>query len=276
MSKFAACGAACALLIGAVYLSGCNTAPSKSDDEGSAAYRLTGVIVKDPNLDRSWIETLVYRNDSLINTAFVTLGSTALAYGSSAYQLVMSRAENLTSGTKQVAVRDSSRFADTISVVVPGVPSIDNIIPANRINNGGDQVSIEWTGAAETAGYVIAAVPRDSAYRGVGYTAWVTSLATSGTIPPDAFRWSDGENPDTGWYNIYVYAYTGAPDSLTATSRFIGSRALPTGLPTQLAANLAEKNLEGHFGVVTVSPRDSVHVTVLAGAAAGQGLRHRD
>jgi hypothetical protein len=257
-----------AALIGSLCLWGCNTSPSQSNQLEPATYRISGLAVKDANIDRSWVEARVHRNDTLLTTAVLTFDGDTLVYAGSGYQLVLSRASSLTSGAKQIVLTDSSRFADTAGVIVPGVPVVTNIVPPNRINNGGDQISLEWTGASGAAGYIVAAVPRDSAYRGQGYAAWVTTQSTMTSIPPDAFHWTEDEYPDTGWYNVYVYAFTGSPDSLLGSSMAFGSRALPTLVPNQLGANIIGKDVTGHFGVVTVSLHDSVHVMIQAGTPA--------
>jgi hypothetical protein len=81
------------------------------------------------------------------------------------------------------------------------------------------------------------------------------TLATAGSIPPEAFGLSSGGvTPDTGWYYLYVYAYTGVPDSVTT------ARLLPVPLPSQLADNLTASGFTGHIGTVRVVKRDSVHV----------------
>ena len=77
-----------------------------------------------------------------------------------------------------------------------------------------------------------------------------------GTIPSDAFVLTDGINPDTGLYNLYVYAISGSPDSaLTST-------LLPAPMSQELSNNIAATSISGRFGVVVISRTDTVRVAI--------------
>ena len=83
------------------------------------------------------------------------------------------------------------------------------------------------------------------------------SGVNSGTIPPGAFLSSDSLTPDTGLFNIYVYAYYGVPDSA------LTSALLPSYFPFQGADNIDTEFLKGHFGTVTVAAYDTVRVMLV-------------
>lgn len=145
-----------------------------------------------------------------------------------------------------------------LDISVPAVDSfaITDIAPGSRIANGNQPVIISWSGAAGSSGYVMAAVRRPLKYTGVGYSQFVTSGTTSETLNQVAFFQTDGVNPDTGWYDLYVYAIAAAPDSVTTR------KVLPVPLPDEFLQNLALANLTGRYGFVSVTKRDSVRIAI--------------
>ena len=241
-------------LTGAVLL-GCNTSPSDSGKPLNLSYRVEGVFVKDFNLHNCRAQAEFWRNDSSIADAAVIFGGHDLTFGEDSYELEITPEGSIPAGAYVLSVKDSLYFAETFASAVTGLFEIEISDPASRVNNGGGQVSVDWSGSVDADGYILATVPRYLAYAGEGHSQWVTSQVTAGTIPPDAFRMQDGLNPDTGWYFVYVYAYDGVPDSV------LSAELLPVPLPNQLDDNIAEKDITGHFGTVTVVVRDSVWVT---------------
>lgn len=245
---------AAVLTAATVILSGCDGTSTSPIDGDEQMYRLTGLMVKDYNLHAFRAMIDLTRNDSDRTTADVVLRSDTLPDESGVYSLEVSPAGAYQAGDYNLSISDSSLLDATISAHLPDSFGIDIVDPANRINNGGAQVSIDWFGSDSADGYVVAAVPDYKAYTGPGYAAWASTGVTAGTIPPEAFRWTDGVSLDTGWYYIYVYSFSGAPDS--ALSRTV----TPTPLPGQLADNINMDELSGRFGAVLVARRDSVHV----------------
>ena len=61
-------------------------------------------------------------------------------------------------------------------------------------------------------------------------------------------------NPNPGLYDIYVYAISGAPDSVLA------SELLPTPIPEQFPDNITQSKFNGWVGSVHVLYRDTVRV----------------
>lgn len=147
---------------------------------------------------------------------------------------------------------------NTLDINLPSVDSfsITSIAPGSKIANGNQPVIISWNGAAGAANYVIAAVRRPLKYTGVGYSQFVTSGTTSETLNQAAFFQTDGVNPDTGWYDLYVYAIASSPDSLTTR------KVLPAPLPDEFGQNLALTHLTGHYGSISVTKRDSVRIAI--------------
>jgi hypothetical protein len=147
---------------------------------------------------------------------------------------------------------------NTLDINIPSVDSfsITDIAPGSRIANGNQPVVMSWSGASGASNYVLAAVRRPLKYTGVGYSQFVTSGTTSETLNQAAFFQTDGVNPDTGWYDLYVYAIAASPDSLTTR------KLLPVPLPDEFGQNLALTNLTGRYGFVSVSRRDSVRIAI--------------
>ena len=120
------------------------------------------------------------------------------------------------------------------------------------MNPRGDVVTLDWTESPGSDAYVMSTVPRHLAYTGVGYSEWVGS--SEGTLPIEAFRWSNGIAVDTGWYYVFAYAYVGAPDSA------VSAALLPVPLPGDRTANIDQDPISGRYGTIVVAGRDSVHV----------------
>lgn len=150
------------------------------------------------------------------------------------------------------------KSGNSASLTFPVVDSftLTGVAPQSRIANGNQPVIMSWTGAPGAATYVMAAVRRGNAYLGKGFAQYATSGSTSETLNQIAFYQTDGINPDTGWYDLYVYAIAGIPDSAST------ARVLPVPLPLQQGDNLSRVTLTGHYGSISVSKRDSMRIAV--------------
>jgi len=229
-------------------------------------YRVEGVVIADPNLESTLVSrsfkvaARFTRGDAVPDGGEIAFAGNQLTFFSSRFDIdsVYVLANNSTyaypNSIQTVELTDGSDFADTVTVSVPDSFSIVNIVPANHQLEGLDQLSLEWTGSNRVESYVLAVVLEDSAYTGYGFSLYADEQATSGTIPPEAFSLSDGLNPDTGLYVVYVYAITGAPDTSVANA------LLPVPLPGQLADNVSGPALTGRFGSVVITAYDTVRV----------------
>ena len=249
-------GLAVLIMVG---LLGCNTAPTGTGIPTN--YRLEGAYVQLIDHDDAHAVAKLKRNDSTLAVGSVRMANAALAFFASyfeidsAYQAVVRPAADMAGEDVYLVVGDGSRFIDSLPFSVVDTFSIsDQIDPANHQLQGAGQVSLAWTAAANAAGYVIAAVKAEDAYTGKGYSAPAATVGTSGTIPPEAFLDPISQDPDTGLYNIYIYAYNGSPDS-ALTAKF-----LPTTWPMPDADNIARANFSGRFGTVTVTAMDTIRV----------------
>jgi hypothetical protein len=249
------------LAAGFVLWAGCDgggTAPNLT-----ANYTIDGALVIDPNLDSlgtgARVAVHLRRENSIFQSGDISFGQRQLSFRPAYYGLdsVYTATSDATmeypNTTQTLDINDTTKDVAAIAIPVADTLSILEIVPFNRLVQGNDQVSVDWDGANLAQRYFLATVLADSAYTGYG-TSYLTSLATQGTIPPDAFLIPGTDNPDTGLYNIYVYAVTGNPDSAVA------SALLPVPLPEQLGNNIDTPDIMGRFGTVVVSLYDTVRV----------------
>jgi hypothetical protein len=253
--------------VGSLIQTGCNGSSDIVNPPLNDKYRIQGVLVKDANLDAMLIDSTrialtLTRQDTTLTTALIRFDGDTLTYNKPSFLLdsVYSFKDSIKglvpSDLYDLIVRDSNLFQDTAKVYVPDTFSITSVVPGTRISNGGDQIRLVWTSAAGIQGYAVGVVMRGSEYQGTGYSQYITTLTTDATIPPDAFRLTDPNSPDTGWYYLYVYGYTGSPDSA------ISSELLPVPFPSQLPDNVTRNDFHGQVGAVVVSKKDSMHVVL--------------
>lgn len=240
-------------------MAGCNSAPTGRDLANK--YLAQGVLVQERNVDYAFAVVRFWRNDTTLTNASVRLAGVPMAFFplyqniDSSYQALISPAASHAGTEAYLRMADATRFTDSILTTIVDTFSItDNINPPNHQLQGAAQVSLEWTAAPYAEGYIVAAVKASRAYTGTGYSAYAATTGTAGTIPPDAFVDTLTGLPDTGLYNIYVYAFSGAPDSALA------SKFVPVPLPQQIANNIARSALTGHFGTLMVTFKDTVRV----------------
>ncbi|MEA3297464.1 MAG: hypothetical protein U9R56_06330 [candidate division Zixibacteria bacterium] len=242
-----------ALLLVAVTLSNCNTNPSKSELPDNM-YRLDGILVSDMNLYSCRAEIDFQRNDSGFANALIGFGGESFSYVDDIYRLGSMPAIDFPTGVYDLEIEDPLGYTDSITTTVADTFSIELTDLTDRLNPGGALVPIIWTGSADADGYIITAVRRYMAYSGQGFSSWASKEARNGSIPPEAFRWTAGNNLDTGWYYVHVCAYTGKPDSV------LSADLLPVPLPNQPEDNIQRETLNGRFGTVVVALRDSIYV----------------
>ena len=242
-------------------LIGCNS--KGTDITPVVEYRVSGALVQEMNVNYAFAAARLWRNDTMLTSATLHVAGVPMAFFpsyqgiDSSYQALISPAASHAGAEAYFKAADASRFKDSVLLAIVDTFHItDNFSPANHLLQGTGQVSLEWTAAANAQGYVIAAVKASQVYLGVGYSALAATGVNSGTIPPEAFIDPITSLPDTGLYNIYVYAYSGAPDSTLA------GKFLPTPLPFQLANNVLYAQLRGRFGTLAVTLRDTVRVVL--------------
>ena len=231
----------------------CNTNPSSSKLQDNK-YRLDGLLVCNMNSYSCRSEIIFQRNDSNLTTALLGIGEDSFSYKDDIYRLEALPATDFPAGVYDLEIEDPLGYTNSITVTVADTFSIELTDLTDRLNPGGALVTLTWTGSTGADGYLITAVPRYMTYSGQGFSSWASKEARDGTIPPEAFRWNNNYNLDTGWYYVHVCAYTGRPDSA------LSEGLLPVPLPEQLEDNIQQETFTGRFGTMVVALRDSVHV----------------
>ncbi len=232
-------------------LSGCN---QRITPPTAAAYSAFGAVVK--NLDDSILATKIVfnKNDTAVSKAQIKIGNDTLHFDSGTYSKIYDSLGALPTGSFRLRLKDSTGFADSVLFSMPDTFSISSIAPNTRVyTSATERVRVEFTTSAGSNGYAFGVVKADSAYKIAGFFNFVTTGATSVTVPREAFL-DINSNLDTGWYYIYIYAFSGSPVPISG---------LPTGFPVGLTPNIVHLNLNGSWGAVVVAKRDSMQVQAL-------------
>lgn len=248
---------------------GCNGNPVRPNQ--APTYHISGVLVADPNIDTTRVIVGLTRDDSLLTNASLYLDGRQLLFADSVllsdssfdywidsvYYYDDDSVYIFTGDLTDIRLTDPNRYVDTLPVAVADSFSILTVDPFNHLLLGLGNVTLNWSGSGRAEAYVLAAVKSGNQYKGIGYSAYPQTDITGGTIPPEAFADPISNLPDTGLYNLYVYAITGAPDS--AISEYV----LPVPLPDQLADNVSGNDISGNFGTVTIVYYDTLRVAIM-------------
>lgn len=247
------------LLIAFSAFFGCESAPGTGNGIVVDNYFLKGALVIDPNHDSTLVTAVGLKNNHVQSSVEIIVKNDTLAYEDtlfvtdSSWYFETDTARHYLPGAIAIKFNDGA-FSRSFTQSVPDTFSITNVSPPNHLIQGNDPASIEWSGKAGYTAFAVAVIKADSAYKGKGWTSYSQTFITAATITPDAFLGSDGLNPDTGLYNLYVFGFVGSPDSTLA------SAILPVGLPNQLGNNIDQQRFSGRFGVVCVSLMDTIRV----------------
>ncbi len=242
------------VLISIISLFGCNGGTLNTNDSDlTSGFRLGFGLIRDIGMNRSTGVADFRHNDSIITDAVITAGNDTLPYLGSQYLLEKVSVDSIPAGSILITTNWNS-FSDITTLTAPANFAIASVLPP--VKGPGDRVFVDWNGSAGAETYVIAAVKQDSAYIGIGFSQYVTSLSTSETIDDSAFTITtlQGAEPNPGIYNIYIYALNGSPDSA------LSSLKLPVPLPSQLTANVTKPDYKAFSGLITVSAPVTVEV----------------
>lgn len=241
-----------------VALTGCGGGSTGDGGSSRYSYIFSGGLVADLNADSSRVTATLLRNSSAYGSAMVSFDSDTLAYLNSAYRAARIISSSYSAGATTIRVVDTPQLNAQFTQTVVDSFSISNVVPDRREKLSSETVQLEWTGSAGSDGYIIAAVKSSDIYTGNGFSQYVTEIGTSETFDNLAFTLDNVLNNqiDTGMYYLYVYSYSGAPDSALTASY------LPVPFPNQLSDNInaGQTLFTGHFGTVSVSLKDSMHV----------------
>ncbi len=234
-----------------------------ADPLDSTSYVVNGSLVADPNTDSVYVAIDFDKDGTNLATAEIWLDDDSLLFDvagfnyDSVYSFTEDSVGDYLLESISLRIEDPQEFADTLTFAVPDTFSITGVVPVNHLIVGNGTATVGWYGSSRSSAYVIAVVKADDAYTGVGYSEYATTGTTAATFPPDAFVQAGTDIPDTGLYNLYVYALSGAPDSALAES------FLPVPLPDQLVGNIAGESIEGTFGTIIITHGDTVRVTTI-------------
>lgn len=235
---------------------GCNGAPT-DPSAPTTDYTTQSYIVRDLNLNSSFVRSSFLRADTTILSGSVTYDSSVINPVNSIFQQVFSSANAIASGSHELSLMDTNTVISNLTIIMPdtiGFLFADSAVPYTGAGN----LVLQFAPASSNAtGFIVATVKASEVYAGVGYAEFVVGSSLA-NIPPSAFRDPITNALDTGLYYLFVYAYTGAPrlDLITTD--------LPTALPdTGFGPNIAEDLLSGNSGALLISARDSVFVQQL-------------
>ncbi len=234
------------LLIATFILWGCDTHITLP--EQVEPYYIEGALAKNLDLDSIFTSLVLKRNDTIVETADITLDGDTLDFMDN-YYIAHNSAAALPSENYYLYIDDGD-FRDSVRFIIPTDLSITGVaLPEDRVNPAGGSVQIDWSLSPGNDGYIVGVILRDSSYIAAGYSFFSPGGVPQANIPPDAFRlYAD---LDTGWYNVHVYSFTGWPAF---------DDNLPTALPAGFTDTIGHLNLSGKFGTLVVSRRDSIHV----------------
>jgi len=244
------------------FMAGCESGSTGSNVVVTSGYRFDEVLVKDLSRNVTNTSAQLTLDGKVVSTAMITLSGDTLQFtGSpdSLYSKSRPSASYYSVGTTNLIVTDGNALSDTITATVIDTFSITFIDPTFGLWLPSDgNVFLQWTAVGNISGYAWAVVKAGSEYQGKGFSGYVdVQSGPNGTIPPDVFNINSGPGTviDTGWHYLYVYAYSGSPDSA------LSSTLLPVPLPSQKADNLNKSRFVGRFGSVAITRFDSLHVT---------------
>ncbi len=197
------------LAIFALLAVGCNSRGTGTGPGGTPGFEVHGIFLRDvnPTGTKDKASFQLTRNDTLFNLATLTIDTFTIdTVADTTYYYRQSRPDFLRPGESHsinlVYAPNSLNFTD--SLLMPDTFSFIVTNPANHLNTGAQDVSIDWTGSANASGYLVVC-SHDSAL--IDTSFFVTTGATAATIPAEAFR--IGINPVQGLYNIFLVAYRG-------------------------------------------------------------------
>jgi len=237
-------------LAGILVISGCNRRASLPEPDNG--YTITGTVVKNLDTDQLLVIAALKRNDTTLNRAVLSIESDTLENLANQYVFTYNDPSDLPPGDYYLKINDTSQvWSDSVAFTIPGDIAIDAVtgVTEDRIYRSSDIVYVSFLISLNSDGYMYSVVNEDSTYSGKGLTEFVPLEATSVALNRNEIEMPDAVN-DTIHYNVYIYSYTGSP----VTTNF-----LPSPIPSGLTPNINRLEFSGQFGVVVVSPRDSLN-----------------
>lgn len=203
-------------------------------EESEYEFTVNGVVIKDMNSGNDICYFSILQDNIPFSGAVVTVGSDTLEnQGNGNYYLDGS---SLFSFGETISVTVSSVQDDFVVsklVVMPGSFSIKELPANDEVNVGGHSVVVSWNPSESASGYFLSTVKPDGL---PGYTQWDENKDGTETIPPDAFRTSQGSLVE-GIYEVYVVSYW-------------GGFPYYSGLPFEVPPGIPTGNIDGASGTI--------------------------
>lgn len=227
-------------------------------DNGSnpvdAEYELNGVLFHNADDGSSLFYVEVLKNGAGLSGLTVRVEGMTIPYAGDGVYSANSPALQLSPGdsyTLTVASGDTLQLFSR-AFALPDTFTVAVTEPASHIYHGSGFVRLDWTGSAESNGYIVTVVRPDSALTAAPYASYV-ELVTASQIGPEAFQTSDGTDVD-GDFDIYVLSFS--------TENFYSWPTIFFPLPQPApAGNIKTDKISGSFGVGTLSKGDYITVT---------------
>jgi hypothetical protein len=238
-------------LLGAGLLFSCNGKVTTRPKPTSFLFTINGVVVKDMNLNKDIVYFEVLRDSIAFDSAAVKVGNyTITNQGNGIYR---KEGSNLFSFGQSISISINStkdNFSLTTSRTLPGNFHINELpLAGDTLDPGGEEVHMTWTASSGASGYFYSVVKTGTASDEAGYAHLDDMNDGAETIPPDAFRNSQGTLVE-GSYDVYVVSYN---RSFTNYPGMVFG--LPEGLPND---NLENANGIIGAGLVALKKRISV------------------
>jgi len=131
----------------ACLLTACDSAGLYTPD---SSYGLSGVAVADVNRDSSGVFLRTTQEDEVLDTANITFGVDVLVYDTilnppQALYVKWHNTAAAYAGQNRTLSFVNGTFSRTVVSSIPATFTVDVAVPATRISNGAQTVSIEWT-----------------------------------------------------------------------------------------------------------------------------------
>lgn len=235
-------------------LAGCQSTPNGDGQE--AEYNLVVVLERNLQLNQDIIYLRFRRDNSGISGGVVVVdGDTITTLPASGNGAKTYNGGRWTDGglIRITALDTSNSFVYRDSILMPFSFLITNVVPANRLWQGGT-VRLDWSGSNNATDYAVSVKPRStsSSARGLG------TYDTDGTELTESFAGNEVFSTSLGVvipdvYDMQVIAYS---------RNFVARSSPPYKIPdnADIREPIGRTNIDGAISALTVTERDTILV----------------
>ena len=242
------------VLLGILLSLSCNGKVTTRPEQTNYRFTINGVVVKDIDLNKDIIYLEVLRDSVTFDSAAVIVGKYTIAnQGNGIYRKEASNLFNFGQSISISITCAKDNFSLTASRTIPGNFHINELpLDGDTLDPAGEEVHMTWTPSSGASGYFYSVVKPDTTPGVVGYAHLDDLNDRAETIPPQAFRTSQGTLVE-GRYDVYVVSYY---RSFTNYQGMVFE--LPAGLP-----NDTLENANGIIGAGVVASKKRISVVTL-------------